>query len=75
MEVAVPYSAFQPGTRVEVRSRFDAAWASGFEVATHAAEGYRLRRVSDGALLPVAFSDDDVRDERRGHRRGTWWVP
>ena len=32
---------------------------------------YRLRRRSDGSILPVLFEEDDVREERR---RGTWWV-
>lgn len=49
------------GASVEVRRRFDHAWARGFEVADSAADGYRLRRRSDGALLPVSFPADDVR--------------
>jgi len=49
------------GTSVEVRRRFDQAWARGFEVAGAAEDGYRLRRQSDGAVLPVSFPADDVR--------------
>ena len=49
------------GTSVEVRRRFDQAWARGFEVASATEEGYRLRRQSDGAVLPVSFPPDDVR--------------
>ena len=49
------------GTSVEVRRRFDQAWARGFEVASAAEDGYRLRRQSDGAVLPVSFPADDVR--------------
>ena len=60
----------RPGTRVEVRRRFDAAWAHGFEVAELTPAGYRLRRLSDGELLPVDFDADDVRRERK---KGTWW--
>jgi hypothetical protein len=49
------------GTSVEVRRRFDHAWARGFEIASAADDGYRLRRQSDGAVLPVVFPSDDVR--------------
>ena len=63
------------GTRVEVRSRFEAAWSRGFEVVEQIAEDrglrYRLRRRSDGSILPVLFDENDLREERR---RGTWWV-
>jgi hypothetical protein len=60
-----------PGTRVEVRRRFDAKWARGFEVVDHSGGLYHLRRMSDGATLPVGFVDDDVRPERRNN---TWWI-
>ena len=68
----------QPGTRVEVRSRFDRRWARGFEVESILGEEaertptYRIRRRSDGAVLPAVFVDDEVREERRG--RSMWWV-
>jgi hypothetical protein len=68
----------QPGTRIEVRSRFDRRWARGFEVDACVAEasdrpaGYRVRRRSDGAVLPSLFVDDEVREERRG--RSMWWI-
>ena len=65
----------RPGTRVEVRSRFEAAWSRGFEVAETVQEGigsrYKVRRRSDGSILPVLFDEDDLREERR---RGTWWI-
>ena len=68
----------QPGTRVEVRSRFDQRWARGFEVdtivtdASAAGAQYRVRRRSDGSVLPAMFVADEVREERRG--RSMWWV-
>lgn len=66
----------RPGTRVEVRSRFDQRWARGFEVTDVVEEGgarrYRLRRRSDGSVLPVLFDADDVREDRR--RKNLWWV-
>ena len=49
------------GEAVEVRRRFDNAWARGFVVAELGADGYRLRRNSDGALLPVGFPRADLR--------------
>jgi hypothetical protein len=62
----------KPGTRVEVRGRFDGAWSRGFEVAEVLPDGYRLKRLSDGAVLPVDFEVDDVRREKR--RQGMWWA-
>jgi hypothetical protein len=65
-----------PGTRIEVRARFDQRWARGFEVAEIVDEGeaarYRVRRRSDGSVLPTLFDDDDVREEKKGSRM--WWV-
>jgi hypothetical protein len=67
--------AVRPGTRVEVRSRFEAAWSRGFEVVERLDADreprYKVRRRSDGSILPVLFDEDDLREERR---RGTWWV-
>ena len=63
------------GSRVEVRSRFDAHWARGFEVAEVVEHGsdvrYRVRRRSDNSMLPVLFTDDDLREEKK---RELWWV-
>lgn len=58
------------GTKVEVRRRFDQHWARGFEVADHVDGGYRLRRLSDGEVLPVAFDAESLRKERK---KSTWW--
>ena len=65
----------RPGTRVEVRSRFEAVWTRGFEVVERVTDvpeaQYTVRRRSDGSILPVLFDEHDLREERR---RGTWWV-
>ena len=67
----------EPGTRVEVRSRFDERWTRGFEVAEVVSEPdpdsvrYRIRRRSDGSVLPSLFVDDEVREEKK---RSMWWV-
>jgi hypothetical protein len=75
-----PYDeAVRPGTRVEVRSKFESRWTRGFEVADRVdsesdANGkpvYKVRRRSDGSILPVAFSEADLREE---NRRSTWWI-
>jgi hypothetical protein len=58
-----------PGTKVEVRQRFDGRFAKGFEVAELAGDDYRIRRLSDGSVLPVAFHRADIRRERHS----TWW--
>jgi hypothetical protein len=64
------FTVLARGTRVEVRSSFDQRWTSGFEVVDADGDGYRLRRLSDGAELPGIFRRDALRRERR---RGQWW--
>jgi hypothetical protein len=77
-----PYhEVVRPGTRVEVRSRFESGWSRGFEVAGLVdGEGgtdgsgpamYKVRRRSDGSVLPVNFAETDLREE---NRRSTWWI-
>jgi len=61
----------EPGTKVEVRSRFDQRWSRGFEVAEASPDGYRIRRMSDGEVLPVLFGTDEVREEHK--KQGLWW--
>ena len=51
----------QVGDRVEVHTRFDGSWCGGFEIADLARDGYRVRRISDGALLPGYTSAADLR--------------
>ena len=74
-----PYhEGVRPGTRVEVRSRFESKWTRGFEVADLVDGGrdgrepmYKVRRRSDGSILPVPFAETDLREE---NRRSTWWI-
>ena len=66
----------RPGTRVEVRSRFEAAVVAGLRGRRTRrrrarARATSVRRRSDGSILPVLFDEDDLREERR---RGTWWI-
>ena len=65
----------RPGTHVEVRKRFDALWSRGFEVAerldVNGLSRYRVRRRSDGSILPALFDEHDLREESR---RSTWWI-
>ena len=56
--------ALEAGSRVEVRRRFDRSWARGFEVAEPVEGGYRIRRLSDGMVLPAEFAPDEVRPAR-----------
>jgi hypothetical protein len=46
---------------VEVRNHYDGRWDEGFEVVAERPSGLRLRRLSDGAVLPVEFPADEVR--------------
>ena len=61
---------FEQGARVKIHSRYDGVWVGGFEVAEATPAGYRLRRLSDGRVLPgPAFPPGDVR--RADPPRGT----
>ena len=65
-------SGLAAGTKVEVRTSFDRSWARGFEVVEALDEAaYRVRRLSDDVVLPVALPADDVRRERTS---SYWWV-
>jgi hypothetical protein len=60
------------GTKVEVRTSFDRSWARGFEVVEAlGTAAYRVRRLTDDVVLPVALPADDVRKERSS---SYWWV-
>jgi hypothetical protein len=61
-----------PGTRVEVRSRYDGRWGRGFEVVGIGDDGYQIKRLSDDHVLPRACEAAEVRVERR--RAGLWWA-
>lgn len=64
--------ALRAGTPVDVRSRFVGDWSRGFEVAERVDDrGYRVRRLSDGTVLPDVFDEQDVRPQRR--RQDFWW--
>jgi hypothetical protein len=59
------------GSHVEVRDRYQGTWSRGFEISAIEENGYRIKRISDGAILPGIFSTDEVRPSRR--RQGMWW--
>jgi hypothetical protein len=61
-----------PDTRIEVRNRLDGRWSRGFEIVTIEPDGYRVRRMSDGRVLPALFGPDDIR-RPKDRRRDTWW--
>ncbi len=58
------------GAKVEVRDRFGGSWSTGFTVEEVTTSGYRLRRRSDGRVLPREFVEDTVRKEHKS----MWWV-
>ena len=57
-----------PGDLVEVQNRFDGRWSRGFEVVDvltgMGSRRYRIRRISDGAVLPRLFVEEEVGDLR-----------
>lgn len=53
--------AIEPGTEVEVRTRFTGEWAVGFSVVAVVGGGMRVRRDRDGAVLPSLFESTEVR--------------
>lgn len=66
------HESLRAGTAVDVRSRFVGDWSRGFEVAERVDDhGYRVRRLSDGTVLPDVFDDNEVRPQRR--RQDFWW--
>ena len=58
--------ALPTGAAVEVRSRYLGTWTNGFELAERVDEGYRVRRRSDGSVLPGVFAPADVRRPQLG---------
>lgn len=62
------------GEKVEVRRRFDSQWARGFEIVEVTDGGhYRVKRMSDGEVLPAEFDADDVRLARK-RANDFWWM-
>ena len=69
---ATPWRVLGDSTPVKVRSWIDGTWEEGFEIAGVVAEanavvGYRVRRESDGTVLPAWVSIHEVLPDR--HRR------
>ena len=56
----------EPGSEVEVQSRFNGSWVRGFEIvevrSQEQPDSLRIRRRSDGAVLPALFSPEQVRE-------------
>jgi hypothetical protein len=63
----------QIGDRVDVHTNFVDSWVPGFEIVELVAEGYHVRRESDGSLLPGYTSELDVRPSA-GFEEGPWWA-
>ena len=55
------------GDAVEVFVRFTDTWADGYEIADIVDDAYRVRRTSDGSLLPSLTSRSDLRPPRQGY--------
>jgi hypothetical protein len=59
----------QRGTEIEVRTRYLASWAGGFEVEWVEGDRVGVRRRSDGDILPVAIASNDIRHPEAQSRR------
>ena len=53
--------ALHVGEQVEVHTKYNDSWVGGFEVAEVVEGGYRVRRTSDGTLLPNLTGEEDLR--------------
>jgi hypothetical protein len=62
-------TSLREGTPVEVATRFTGSWTGGFEVVALHSVGCRVRRVSDGAVLPIDFGYPEVRPAPPSRRR------
>ena len=49
------------GAEIEVRNRFTSTWAAGFELVAIERDRARVRRRSDGSVLPVTVAAIDIR--------------
>jgi hypothetical protein len=60
--------ALLAGTPVEVQNRFTASWCGGFEIVEAVPDPvcihYRIRRTSDGTIIPDLFGETHVRPRR-----------
>ena len=53
------------GTEVEVLTRYERRWTTGFEIAAVDPDHrFLLRRRSDGAVLPASFAANEIRPRR-----------
>ena len=53
---------WRPGAPVAVRNRYTRSWSVGFEIETVAGpDVFRVRRQSDGAVLPAGIGTEDLR--------------
>jgi len=58
----------EDGSPIELYSAFEGSWSPGFEIASAAEIGYRVRRRSDGSLLPGYTSRSDLRPVEKDRR-------
>lgn len=61
----------RPGTVVRILNPFVPSWSDGFEIAAVNGEGYLVRRLIDGHVLPRPFAARDVEVVEQPARR--WW--
>jgi len=60
-DTSVVRSHWPVSVEVEVRTRFDGRWSSGFEIVAVEQDQCLVRRRSDGVVLPTPFRIADIR--------------
>lgn len=62
-----------PGTPVEVRDGYQGHWHKGYliDAVEDGGARYRVRRASDGSVLPETLPRASIRRERRA---SMWWI-
>src|SRR3954453_20712261 len=54
---------------IEVWCESYQSWVRGFQIAGRTHDGYLVRRCSDTSVLPVPFTDENVRPAERNDER------
>lgn len=65
-EVLRAVDEVEVGSPVAVKTRYLGSWTTGFEVAELLDDGYLVKRVSDGTILPDVIAFEDIQRLAKG---------